>query len=196
MADELNSNKTEREVTQDYLFEVCQRIEELPYVQTSVGAVLKTEEDESRYVVVYNADKKSYGNPAGHLKPEEGLIEGVEREITEETGLTPTQYQITGISQVAIFRYPDKTKLDLVFEGVVGRGVNLGSIINDEDVTWAGFLTADEIRVRNTEYEKQIGSTVLWIATDQPKKTPGQLLNDLVSCFEECNIPSSVLSEK
>jgi 8-oxo-dGTP pyrophosphatase MutT (NUDIX family) len=57
-------------------------------------------EREERYLLVYEeADgKQVYNQPAGHLEPDENLIEAAVRETLEETGWTVTPTALLGVN--------------------------------------------------------------------------------------------------
>ena len=62
-----------------------------------VGGVL---EKDGKYLLVQEAQEKCYGKwnlPAGHLDPNETIIEAAKREIKEESGL---DVELTGVCQI------------------------------------------------------------------------------------------------
>ena len=186
---------SETEPSMRRLHEVCQRISELPNISSSVGVLLKRKSEigELEYLVVYNADKNSFGNPAGHLNEGETLLEAVEREVQEETNISAQQYQLTGISQAMLASGTEKSSLLVVYEGQIMDDVPNEQEIIDEDVTFVRFMTPEEIRKETVEYERHEGSTILRVETDMHKQSPEDLLENLKRYFDECGIDESVL---
>jgi len=178
-----------------HLYGVCQAIARLPHVRVSVGILLQRRipEGEIEYLTVYNADKKSFGNPAGHVHTGESLLQAIAREVSEETNVLPNQYEITGIFRAMLFSPPNNPTLDVVFEGEISESIPSETrIVNDPDVTRARFMTPEEIR-EQPEFERQIGSTILRMAVDTPRQDPQRILGDITGYFEECGINRSVL---
>jgi 8-oxo-dGTP pyrophosphatase MutT (NUDIX family) len=179
----------ENEPSMEDLLSLCEKLSQLSFVDTSVGVLLtrQSSKGETEYLTVFNADKNSYGNPAGHVrKGKESLLEAAEREITEETGLALDSYQITGIRDIMLISAENSTKLDIVLEGTITAPVSdQTEIENDEDVTHTTFMTAAEIRAQTPAFEEQIGSTVLRMAIDTPKRTPLEMVKTIVDNFDE-----------
>ncbi len=178
------------------LHEACQRISELPHIKSSAGVLLtrEVESGEKEYLVVYNEDKNSFGNPAGHVHAGETLLEAVEREVQEEANITPEQYRLTGISQAMLISDPETPSLLVVYSGEITEALPHKQEIDDEDVTFAYLMTPDEIRKKTRNYEENEGSTVLRVEIDMPSRSPEELLGDLMKYFDECGIDDSVLS--
>ena len=186
---------SETEPSMRRLHEVCQRISELPNISSSVGVLLKRKSEigELEYLVVYNADKNSFGNPAGHLNEGETLLEAVEREVQEETNISAQQYQLTGIFLALLASCTEKSSLLVVYEGQITDDIPKEQEIIDEDVTFVRFMTPEEIRKETVEYERHEGSTILRVETDMHKQSPEDLLENLKRYFDECGIDESVL---
>jgi 8-oxo-dGTP pyrophosphatase MutT (NUDIX family) len=72
------------------------------YAHVTVATVV---EDNGRFLLVeeYDGDRLVFNQPAGHLDPNESLIEGALRETLEETGWT---VEIQGIVGVGLYTAP------------------------------------------------------------------------------------------
>lgn len=77
-----------------------------------VGGIIKKDE---KVLMVQEKKKKCYGKwniPAGHLDPNETIIEGALREIREETGC---EVEATGIAVLANRIMPDDVFVEIIF---------------------------------------------------------------------------------
>ena len=80
-----------------------------------------------------------YNQPAGHLDPDETLLEAVVRETLEET-----RYQFTPTALQGIYRYalPDRTFMRFLFRGETGACLE-GEL--DQGIIAAEWLSYDEV---------------------------------------------------
>ena len=77
-----------------------------------VGGVL---EKDGKYLLVQEAQEKCYGKwnlPAGHLDPNETIIEAAKREIKEESGL---DVELTGVCQIGNRKLEDDVFVSVIF---------------------------------------------------------------------------------
>lgn len=77
-----------------------------------VGGVL---EKDGKYLLVQEAKKKCYGKwnlPAGHLDPNETILEAAKREVKEESGL---DVELTGICEIGNRKLKDDVFVTVVF---------------------------------------------------------------------------------
>jgi len=83
-----------------------------------------------------------YNQPAGHLDPDETLLEAVIRETLEETRYRFTPQSLQGIYRFRPDPAKDKTYLRFLFRGEVGEWVE-GEL--DQGIIAAEWLSYDEI---------------------------------------------------
>ena len=84
-----------------------------------VGGVL---EKDGKYLLVQEAREKCYGKwnlPAGHLDPNETIIEAAKREIKEESGL---DVELTGVCQIGNRKSEDDIFVSVIFSTKVLGG--------------------------------------------------------------------------
>ena len=84
-----------------------------------VGGVL---EKDGKYLLVQEAQEKCYGKwnlPAGHLDPNESIIEAAKREIKEESGL---DVELTGVCQIGNRKLEDDVFVSVIFSTKVLGG--------------------------------------------------------------------------
>ena len=84
-----------------------------------VGGVL---EKDGKYLLVQEAQEKCYGKwnlPAGHLDPNETIIEAAKREIKEESGL---DVELTGVCQIGNRKLEDDVFISVIFSTKVLGG--------------------------------------------------------------------------
>lgn len=84
-----------------------------------VGGVL---EKDGKYLLVQEAKEKCYGKwnlPAGHLDPNETIIEAAKREIKEESGL---DVELTGVCQIGNRKLEDDVFVSVIFSTKVLGG--------------------------------------------------------------------------
>ena len=84
-----------------------------------VGGVL---EKDGKYLLVQEAQEKCYGKwnlPAGHLDPNETIIEAAKREIKEESGL---DVELTGVCQIGNRKLEDDVFVSVIFSTKVLGG--------------------------------------------------------------------------
>lgn len=84
-----------------------------------VGGVL---EKDGKYLLVQEAQEKCYGKwnlPAGHLDPNETIIEAAKREIKEESGL---EVELTGVCQIGNRKLEDDVFVSVIFSTKVLGG--------------------------------------------------------------------------
>lgn len=84
-----------------------------------VGGVL---EKDGKYLLVQEAQEKCYGKwnlPAGHLDPNETIIEAAKREIKEESGL---DVELTGVCQIGNRKPEDDVFVSVIFSTKVLGG--------------------------------------------------------------------------
>ena len=84
-----------------------------------VGGVL---EKDGKYLLVQEAQEKCYGKwnlPAGHLDPNETIIEAAKREIKEESGL---DVELTGVYQIGNRKLEDDVFVSVIFSTKVLGG--------------------------------------------------------------------------
>ena len=84
-----------------------------------VGGVL---EKDGKYLLVQEAQEKCYGKwnlPAGHLDPNEPIIEAAKREIKEESGL---DVELTGVCQIGNRKLEDDVFVSVIFSTKVLGG--------------------------------------------------------------------------
>ena len=84
-----------------------------------VGGVL---EKDGKYLLVQEAQEKCYGKwnlPAGHLDPNETIIEAAKREIKEESGLN---VELTGVCQIGNRKLEDDVFVSVIFSTKVLGG--------------------------------------------------------------------------
>ena len=101
-----------------------------------VGGVL---EKDGKYLLVQEAQEKCYGKwnlPAGHLDPNETIIEAAKREIKEESGL---DVELTGVCQIGNRKLEDDVFVSVIFSTkVLGGGIKFdpNEIL---DVKWFSY---------------------------------------------------------
>ena len=84
-----------------------------------VGGVL---EKDGKYLLVQEAQEKCYDKwnlPAGHLDPNETIIEAAKREIKEESGL---DVELTGVCQIGNRKLEDDVFVSVIFSTKVLGG--------------------------------------------------------------------------
>lgn len=82
----------------------------------SVAALLRVSEMK-RLVLVMDKETKTWGLPAGGLSSYEYLIQGLLREIGEETGLAQEKLYFNRTPHIATIINEDRTQLGFVFKG-------------------------------------------------------------------------------
>jgi ADP-ribose pyrophosphatase YjhB (NUDIX family) len=128
----------------------------------SVAALI---ESDKRLLCVKQSDEKGgkWGIPAGHLKPGEMILDGVKREIREETG-----YEITLFGLVGVYNRPkeDSVRVALVFTACIVGGEENPRPDEIAEIKW---LSRDEVRSLLTSgqlYRPEYSARVLmdWMA--------------------------------
>lgn len=104
-----------------------------------VGGVIKKD---NKYLLVQEEQEKCRGKwniPAGHLDPNETILEGAKREIFEESGFN---VELTGISSISNRVLPDDEFIGVIFSTEITGGeirIDPREIL---DIKW---FTYDEI---------------------------------------------------
>ena len=108
---------------------------------TTVAAVC---ERDGRYLLVRERidGEIVYNQPAGHLDPNETLIEAVIRETLEETRYPFRPTGLVGVYRYPLPRDPDFTFIRFAFSGEVGERLD-GDL--DDEIIAAQWLTYAEI---------------------------------------------------
>jgi 8-oxo-dGTP pyrophosphatase MutT (NUDIX family) len=108
---------------------------------TTVAALC---ERDGRYLMVKETVDRQvvYNQPAGHLEPDESLLDGVIRETMEET-----RYPFTPLSLQGVYRYtppdaPQRTYLRFLFRGEAGEQLE-GAL--DQGIIAAEWLSYEEV---------------------------------------------------
>lgn len=107
----------------------------------TVAAII---EDNGRFLMVEEEDngRVVYNQPAGHLEPEESLIEAVVRETREETAWPFEPQALTGIYRW--IHSNDKTFLRFAFCGQQGEAPSQEPI--DKDILRVLWLNLEELQ--------------------------------------------------
>ena len=104
-----------------------------------VGGVL---EKDGKYLLVQEAQEKCYGKwnlPAGHLDPNETIIEAAKREIKEESGL---DVELTGVCQIGNRKLEDGIFVSVIFSTkVLSDDIKFGS----NEILDARWFTYEEL---------------------------------------------------
>ena len=104
-----------------------------------VGGIL---EKEGKILMVQEKKKFCYGKwniPAGHLDPNETIIEGAIREIREETGC---EVKATGVAIVANKVMPDDVLVEIIFSTKL---VNEDIKINPDEILDVKWIDKEDI---------------------------------------------------
>ena len=104
-----------------------------------VGGIL---EKEGKILMVQEKKKFCYGKwniPAGHLDPNETIIEGAIREIREETGC---EVKATGVAIVANKVMPDDVLVEIIFSTKL---VNEDIRINPDEILDVKWIDKEDI---------------------------------------------------
>ena len=113
----------------------------------TVAAVI---EREGRFLMVeeYVGQSLVINQPAGHLEPNESLIEATIRETLEETAW---RFEPEAVCGVYLWRHPERdvTYLRVAFAGRVTEQLQERSL--DQGIQQALWLSRDELRQRSTE---------------------------------------------
>ena len=122
--------------------------------------------------------KVTWNQPAGHLEANETLIQAMQRELWEETGLTlPIQHFIKLHQWVA----PDKTPF-LRFLFVIEAAEQFATEPHDSDIDCCHWLTADEIINSQQLRSPLVRESVL--CYQQAERYPLALLSHFGAPFE------------
>ncbi len=113
----------------------------------TVAAVV---EQDGRYLLVEERSEGRvvFNQPAGHLDPDESLIDAVIREVREETGRVFTPQALVGIY---LWTHPaGETFLRVAFCGTVGERL-AGSVLDTEiiDARWFGIDEIDALHAQH-----------------------------------------------
>jgi len=135
---------------------------------TTVAAMC---EREGKFLLVKEkvGDKIVFNQPAGHLDPDESLLDAVVRETLEET-----QYEFTPTALLGIYRSipdgaPEITYLRFLFVGQVGRCYD-GQL--DDGIISAHWMSYDEIVTCREQHRSPL---VLHCVDDYLHKEPVSL---------------------
>ncbi len=108
-------------------------------MQIIVGGII---EKDGKVLMVQEKKKRCYGKwnlPAGHLDPNETIIEGAIREIREETGC---EVEATGIATVANKVMPDDVLVEIIFTTkIIKEEIKL----NPEEILDIKWVNIDDI---------------------------------------------------
>jgi 8-oxo-dGTP pyrophosphatase MutT (NUDIX family) len=121
--------------------------------------------------------KTVYNQPAGHLEPDETLLEAVVRETLEET-----RYPFTPETLQGVYRYQptsadsNKTYLRFLFRGEVGERLE-GDL--DEGIIAAEWLSYDEVLACKHQHR----SPMVLQCIDDYRRSPGFSLDVLSQEF-------------
>jgi ADP-ribose pyrophosphatase YjhB (NUDIX family) len=114
----------------------------------TVAAVI---EQDGKFLLVEEetAEGVMFNQPAGHLEDGESLLDGVVREVQEETAY---RFQPTGLLGVYHWKHPKKdiTYLRFAFTGEIA-GHNAAQKL-DEGIIRACWLTLDEVRASQAQH--------------------------------------------
>ena len=120
-----------------------------------VGGII---EKDGKILLVQEKKKSCYGKwniPAGHLEPNESIIQGAIREIKEETGC---DVELTGIATVQNVLLKDDIIIGIIF---ATKLLNESITINPEEIIDAKWFNIDDVlnnmdnELRNLEFIKQ-----------------------------------------
>lgn len=96
-------------------------------------------------------------NPAGHLDPAEGPLQGVAREALEETGRVFTPDALLGVYLSRFVRPAtgeDVTYLRFAYTGTVGEAIEGWAL--DEGIVQTLWLTLDELRASRERHRSPL----------------------------------------
>lgn len=110
--------------------------------RTTVAAICRRE---GRFLLVKEkvAGKVVYNQPAGHLDPDESLLQAVVRETLEETGYRFEPRALQGVYRFKPRADSDMTYIRFLFRGEVGEKID-GPL--DHGIIAAEWLDYDEVR--------------------------------------------------
>ena len=109
---------------------------------TTVAAMC---EQEGKFLLVKEkvGDKIVFNQPAGHLEPDESLLDAVIRETHEETLYRFTPTGLLGIYRSIPEESPDITYIRFLFCGTVGARCNIGQL--DDGILSADWMSYEKI---------------------------------------------------
>lgn len=123
--------------------------------RVTVAAIV---EREGRYLMVEEQTREGLrlNNPAGHLDPEESLIEAVMRETLEETGCRFTPEALVGI-YLSRFRRTDGEEVTYLRVAVTGTVSERDPLLPlDEGIVDVVWMTPDELRDSATRHRSPL----------------------------------------
>ncbi|WP_456274558.1 NUDIX hydrolase [Bacillus sp. AK031] len=121
-------------MTSGYRNELDWRDERMP----TVGVFAAVMDDEDRILCV----KINYGScnwtlPGGHLEKNESPVDGVKREVFEETG-----YEVNVTDLIGAYSAPEKDDLVLLFKAVIRKG---GHFLPTDEISKIGFFHKNDL---------------------------------------------------
>ena len=114
---------------------------------TTVAAIIH---NRGKFLLVHEIDngKLVYNQPAGHIEENETIVEAMQREVLEETGLKVIPKELSGI----YYLYHQQAKLYyLRFCFIVELDKQLTGTPSDSDIVATKWLTAAEVKQKTLE---------------------------------------------
>lgn len=129
----------------DYIKSIRSLVGHAPIRSVSVACIIENEQ--GQILLQKRSDTETWGTPGGNLELEEHIIEGLNREIREETGLELKNPTLFGIysGQEQAFHYPNGDityYVVVVFHEKLDSPVNL--VLNEESLQLS-FFSRDQI---------------------------------------------------
>jgi len=119
---------------------------------TTVAAMV---EQDGKFLLVKENVKGEvvYNQPAGHLEPDESLLEAVVRETREETLLEFKPVALQGIYRFVADSSPDSSYIRFLFRGTVGEKFD-GAL--DEGIISVEWMSYEEIRACREQHRSPL----------------------------------------
>ncbi|WP_028997010.1 NUDIX hydrolase [Azohydromonas australica] len=126
---------------------------------TVAALIGKVVDGEHRFLLVeeHTAEGLRLNNPAGHLNPGESLLQGVAREVLEETGCVFVPTQLVGVYLSRVYRQgtgEDITYLRFAFAGTASAP-QPGWVL-DEGIVRTLWMTPAEIRANTHRHRNPL----------------------------------------
>ena len=143
---------------------------------TTVAALC---ERDGRYLLVRErvGGEIVFNQPAGHLEPDESLLDAVVRETLEETRYPFIPQALQGIYRFNPPQNPGQTFLRFLFRGEVGEAL-AGEL--DDGIIAAEWMTYDEVRACRAQHR----TPMVLRCIDDARSRPGYPLEIISDEFE------------